>query len=157
MLGHVLIGASILLKQAVVSGVIVLWMTVPTYFFSKWTKEQFLRSYNDTALLQTSQLDGWDHCKTLADRERYRRWLVDCHKASYVPICLAGGADFLTSQPAVAVPTMRDLDVEEDDESTVAANSPSPRRGLKRWKQESSRLIQNTSQKGALFRRYLES
>jgi Calcium-dependent channel, 7TM region, putative phosphate len=163
-LGQVLISASLLLKEGIVSGVIVFAMAFPTFFFSRWTKEQFKRSYMDAGLLQTSQLDGWGVGKTIEDREKYRRWLVDCHKAAYVPICLSGGEDFLTSQPAVTVPTYRDLaeqddkEEEEDDASEdaeVGSKPPTPIRGLQQWKHESTRFIQNTSQKGAVFTRYL--
>ncbi|OEU11678.1 hypothetical protein FRACYDRAFT_270653 [Fragilariopsis cylindrus CCMP1102] len=99
-------------------------MSLPTYLFSCWTKEKFLRSYEDAGLWQTSMLDGLSGKETIADREKYRRWLVDCHKASYVPICLSGGEDFLTSQPAVVVPLERDIEEE--------SGKISPRRGIMR-------------------------
>jgi hypothetical protein len=84
---------------------------IPTYFFSQATKERFLRSYMDAGLLQTSELDGWDTSKptSKAIRDEYRRWLVDAHKASFVPICLAGLDNFLTMEPAVVIPTERDV------------------------------------------------
>jgi len=93
-LGQMLLGTLLLLKQAIVFGISISFMTVPTFMFSLWTKEKFLRSYQDAGLWQTSKLDGWDNNETMKDREKYRRWLVDCHKASYVPICLSGGEDF---------------------------------------------------------------
>jgi Calcium-dependent channel, 7TM region, putative phosphate len=165
-LGQLLIAASLLLKQSVVSSFIVFVMVFPTFLFSHWTKEQFQRSYMDAGLLQTSQLDGWGVARTMEDREKYRRWLVDCHKAAYVPICLSGGEDFLTSQPAVTVPTYRDLAQHEDEEGKEEEDTfvdaqgeikPSTRPGLERWKRLSPRFSQNTSQKGAVFDRYFES
>ena len=53
-------------------------------------------------MLQTSELDGWntEDETSMVERERYRKWLVDCHKASYVPICVNGEDNFLTSEPA---------------------------------------------------------
>ncbi|KAG7355019.1 protein of unknown function DUF221-domain containing protein [Nitzschia inconspicua] len=164
-LGQILTAASLLLKQGIVAGFTVFALMFPTLFFSEWTKEQFYRSYMDAGLLQTSQLDGWGVGKTMEGREKYRRWLVDCHKASYVPICLSGGEDFLTSQPAVAVPTHRDLAEyahEEEEEDTfvdarMGTKPTSSRPSLKRWKQQSERLIRNSPQKGAVFDRYLES
>jgi hypothetical protein len=167
-LGQLLIAASLLLKQNLVSGFIMFAMVFPTFLFSHWTKEQFLRSYMDAGLLQTSQLDGWGVAKTIEGREKYRRWLVDCHKAAYVPICMSGGEDFLTSQPAVTVPTYRDLAEQEDEEAMkkeeedtfVDADErlkPSTRRGLQRWKRHSTGVVKNTSQKGAVFDRYFVS
>ncbi|KAG7359065.1 protein of unknown function DUF221-domain containing protein [Nitzschia inconspicua] len=164
-LGQILTAASLLLKQGIVAGFTVFALIFPTLFFSVWTKEQFYRSYMDAGLLQTSQLDGWGVGKTIEGREKYRRWLVDCHKASYVPICLSGGEDFLTSQPAVAVPTNRDLaeyahEKEEEDtfiDAQMGTIPSSSRPKLKGWKQRSERLIRNSPQKGAVFDRYLES
>mmetsp|Transcript_37114 Transcript_37114/g.42454 ORF Transcript_37114/g.42454 Transcript_37114/m.42454 type:complete len:1352 (+) Transcript_37114:147-4202(+) len=138
-LGQILLGTLLLLKQSYFCGLYVVFMSVPTYLFSMWTKEKFLRSYEDTGLWQTSKLDGLSNKETLADREKYRRWLVDCHKASYVPICLSGGEDFLTSQPAVVVPIQRDIEEE--------TGNISPRRTL----------VRQVAQKGAIFRRYIES
>lgn len=166
-LGQVLVAACILLKQAIISGFCIFAMVFPTYYFSRLAKEQFERSYNDAGLLQTSQLDGWGIAKTLDGREKFRRWLVDCHKAAYVPICLSGGEDFLTSQPAVTVPTYRDIAnlEEETDEvfldteqgAEISSKRPSAKPSLQRWKQESAGIAQVTSQKGAVFKRYLES
>lgn len=167
-LAQVLTAALLLLKQAIVPGFIVFGMGFPTFFFSQWTKEKFLRSYRDAGLLQSSQLDGWGGGKTIEWREKYRRWLVDCHKASFVPLCLSGGEEFLTCQPAVAVPTYRDMaeEADEEEESEDGGDtfeimsgtlSPSPRRSLQQWKQESTRIMQTTAQKGAVFNRYLDS
>jgi hypothetical protein len=103
-LGQILLGTILLLKQSFVFGLTIALMPIPTYLFSVWTKEKFQRSYEDAGLYQTSKLDGLTNKRTIQEREKYRRWLVDCHKASYVPICLSGGEDFLTSQPAAVVP-----------------------------------------------------
>ena len=103
-LSQLLLGTVLLLKQAFVFGIITVLMPFPTFVFSQWTKEKFQRSYNDAGLWQTSKLDGLSYKESMQDREKYRRWLVDAHKASYVPICLSGGEDFLTTQPAVVVP-----------------------------------------------------
>lgn len=103
-LGQMLLGTVLLLKQSFILGTLTVFMPIPTYMFSMWTKEKFQRSYEDAALWQTSNLDGLAKHGSTEDREKYRRWLVDCHKASYVPICLSGGEDFLTIQPAVVVP-----------------------------------------------------
>jgi hypothetical protein len=51
---------------------------LPTYFFSRFTKEKFLRAYQDAGLLQTSTLDGWDVsvATSFRKREEYRQWCV---------------------------------------------------------------------------------
>jgi len=99
-LGQWLTGSVLLLRQSFILGLITMLMSLPTYWFSAWTKEKFERSYEDAGLFQTSKLDVLFTNGTMEEREKYRRWLVDCHKASYVPMCVLGGEDFLTSQPA---------------------------------------------------------
>lgn len=108
-LGQTLLGTVHLLKQSLVFGSFIVLMPIPTYFFSEWTKEKFLRSYEDAALWQTSNLDGLIKHGTMQEREKYRHWLVDAHKASYVPICVSGGQDFLTIQPAAVIPMSKDM------------------------------------------------
>jgi hypothetical protein len=85
---------------------------LPTYIFGLTARDRFARAYNDAGLLQTSALDGWDTSKgsSKEERQKYREWLVDCHKASFVPICLAGETNFFTAEPAVVVPLANDLD-----------------------------------------------
>jgi hypothetical protein len=122
-----------LLQLAYFSAICVGVAIIPTYVFSQMTKNRFLRAYQDAALLQTSRLDGWDTSKptSKAMREEYRRWLVDCHKASYIPICLAGSDNFLTMEPAAVLLTTRDTDRSADSRS----------------------LFRQSAQRGALFRR----
>jgi hypothetical protein len=85
--------------------------TIPTIYFGHVVQERFGRSYKDAALLQTSRLDGWLDVHSKKEREEYRQWLVDCHKASYVPVCLLGGkSSLLTSEPAVVIPRESDVD-----------------------------------------------
>ena len=47
------------------------------------------------------------------------KWLVDCHKASFVPICLAGSDNFITAVPARVEP------IEEDQDDDQEAPLPS--------------------------------
>jgi hypothetical protein len=114
------------LQQAFFSALCVGLATIPTYFFSQITKNRFLRAYQDAGLLQSSRLDGWDTSKptSKANREEYRRWLVDCHKASYVPICLAGSDNFLTMEPAAVLPTHRDTDRSDGNRFLLSRQSP---------------------------------
>ena len=68
----------------------------------------------DVSLLQTSLLDGWDYTQPLTyeERDNFRRFLEDAHKAACVPICIAGGqTKILTSEPAVTVPFEGEVDV----------------------------------------------
>jgi hypothetical protein len=42
-------------------------------------------------------------------REEFRQFLVDAHKAAYIPVCIAGGAtNILTAEPAVVIPSEND-------------------------------------------------
>lgn len=99
---------------------------LPTFFFGQLCKDRFLRCYQDAGLVQTSQLDGWDSSqpKSFAELEVFRKWLVDCHKAAYVPICLSGADNFLTVEPAVVLPTERDTPMS----SSTGTNPQRPRR-----------------------------
>ena len=85
---------------------------IPTYMFRKLTKTKYLRAYEDAGLLQTSLLDMWDtsHTASPKKREEFRRFLVDTHKAAYIPVCISGTANnILTTEPAVVVPLESDL------------------------------------------------
>ena len=85
---------------------------IPTYMFRKLTKTKYLRAYEDAGLLQTSLLDMWDtsHTASPKKREEFRRFLVDAHKAAYIPVCISGTANnILTTEPAVVVPLENDL------------------------------------------------
>eukprot|EP00591_Stephanopyxis_turris_P017882 CAMPEP_0195543234 /NCGR_PEP_ID=MMETSP0794_2-20130614/52013_1 /TAXON_ID=515487 /ORGANISM="Stephanopyxis turris, Strain CCMP 815" /LENGTH=90 /DNA_ID=CAMNT_0040677389 /DNA_START=482 /DNA_END=754 /DNA_ORIENTATION=- len=65
--------------------------------------KRFLRAYEDAGLLQTSMVDNCG--KTQESREDFRRFLVDSHRAAYVPVCIAGSAtSVLTVEPAAVVP-----------------------------------------------------
>jgi hypothetical protein len=97
------------LRKAILPAILAGLAVVPTLMFSNKTKTTFERAFVDAGLLQTSRLDGWDKLQTTsqAQREEYRRWLVDCHKASFVPICLAGSDNLLTVEPAAIVSSHR--------------------------------------------------
>lgn len=130
-LGQILLGTLALLKQSFIGGTIIFMLTIPTHLFSTWTKEKFKRSYEDAALWQTFSLDGLtEYNRTAEEREKYRRWLIDCHKASYVPICLSGGDDFLTIQPASVVSTDNDPRIRRFTSTRLYSNTrPSPKHG----------------------------
>ena len=128
-----LLTALLLLRRAVAPAILIAIAIIPTLLFSRTARRAFQRAYDDAGLKQTSQLDGWDTLQATSQgqREEYRKWLVDCHKASYVPICLAGSDCPLTVEPSV---------VTEDDRDDIDDN----RRYLMRRHHE---------QRGAFYRR----
>lgn len=84
--GEILLTVQMVLKQAAGPAAAAAISVIPTYLFRKATKERFLRSFEDAALLQTSLLDGWDTGAdySIEKREEFRQFLVDAHKAAYV-------------------------------------------------------------------------
>lgn len=106
---EILLTVQMALKQAAGPTIFSALIIFPTITFSRNMKEKFLRSFEDAALLQTSLLDGWDTSTDypVEKREEFRKFLVDAHKAAYVPVCLAGSDtdEFLTAEPAIVVPT----------------------------------------------------
>mmetsp|Transcript_13295 Transcript_13295/g.38291 ORF Transcript_13295/g.38291 Transcript_13295/m.38291 type:complete len:1346 (+) Transcript_13295:296-4333(+) len=110
-LGQIFLTTMMLLKQSYGPAMFASFSMLPTYWFNVTAYDRFYRSYMDAGLLQTSQLDGWgDSVMDSAEkREEYRKWLVDCHRASYVPICLAGSNNLLTVEPAVVLPSPADI------------------------------------------------
>lgn len=99
---------------------------IPTLAFQRGCKKQYGKSFKDAALLQTSLLDGWDTSEesSVERREEFRRFLVDAHKAAYVPVCISGTDtdDFLTAEPAVVVPL--DTDIPKEEASTSLGSIP---------------------------------
>ena len=82
------------LKKAFIPATLALAPIVPTWVFRKYCVGRFLRSYEDVGLMQSSLLDEWakqhQNTKTsFEERERYRSFLVDAHKAAYIPICVS--------------------------------------------------------------------
>jgi hypothetical protein len=104
-----LVAASFFLKGNYYEGAVMIFCIIPTLLYNNIIKERFLRPYQDASLRDTSRmynihqeeqkgLDEWQK------REEFRRWLVDCHKASYLPTCLSGGTkNLLTAEPAMIV------------------------------------------------------
>lgn len=105
LVGHILMVAMLLLKKALGPALVAFVPFLPTILFQYEIRNQILRSYFDTALLQTSMLDGWDiqQPTSMKKREDFRKFLVDSHKAAYVPVCIAGRDDVMTAEPAVVI------------------------------------------------------
>lgn len=98
------------LKGNFIAGVVIGCCIIPTFLFNSIVLEKFLRPFRDASLHFTGKIhkyqneaeeeeDPWQ------EREEFRRWLVDCHKASYLPTCMSGGdKSHLTAEPAVVTP-----------------------------------------------------
>lgn len=118
LVSQILLGTMLALKKAVGPAVAASLLAIPTMVFRRTARRRFLQAYRDAALLQTSLLDGWDTTteddatRTMEGREEFRQFLVDAHKAAYVPVCVAGtNTDkIMTAEPAVVVPATTDTD-----------------------------------------------
>ena len=107
-IAQILLSVQLTLKNAY-GPMIVTACAVPiTVFFSYYCKDKYSVAFHDAALLQTALLDGWDKSSemNIEEREQYRRFLVDSHKAAFIPVCIAGAdtGDYLTAEPAIVVP-----------------------------------------------------
>lgn len=123
--GQILLTMQMVLKQAAGPTLAAAFPILPTIIFHHGMRRRYLAAFEDAALLQTSLLDGWDTVdQTSAEkREEYRRFLVDAHKAAYVPVCIAGGSSHeegLTAEPAVVVPLESDVHKDLLDEPLVS-------------------------------------
>jgi hypothetical protein len=111
--GQILLITQMILKQAAGPALAAALPMLPTFLFHRAMKKRYLRAFQDASLLQTSLLDGWDVVEdtSMEKREDFRRFLVDSHKAAYVPVCIAGNnqEESLTAEPAVVVPAESDV------------------------------------------------
>lgn len=90
LVSQILMGTMLALKSAGGPAAVSILLAVPTLVFRRTCRKRFLGAYQDAALLQTSLLDGWDTSdnaatNTVEGREKFRKFLVDSHKAAYVP------------------------------------------------------------------------
>jgi len=114
-LSQIILTTMMILRGALGPGIVAGISIIPTVYFRLNTRRKFLQGFRDASLLQTSLVDGWDTCDketaTKDGREEFRRFLVDAHKAAYVPVCIAGGGEsIITAEPAVVVPADHDID-----------------------------------------------
>jgi hypothetical protein len=100
-MAQILLTTQMALKAAVGPAVVAAVPILPTIIIYRGINKRFRQAFTDAALLQTSLLDGWDTNEesTLEKREEFRRFLVDAHKAAYVPICIA--VRFIISHPSL--------------------------------------------------------
>jgi hypothetical protein len=120
--GQILLGTMLVIRRAVGPSLVAFLTLIPIIFY-RWTLlNRYLKAFTDVALLQTSLLDGWDTTEEscVSKREEFRQFLVDCHKAAYVPVCIASDeAKVITSEPAVVMPLETDVDEDIDDMTSV--------------------------------------
>lgn len=110
-MGQFLLTLQMVLRKSYGPALIAACPAVPTYLARNYLIKRFRRAYDDAGLLQTSLLDGWDNTipTSVESREAFRQFLVDAHKAAYIPVCIAGGAtNILTAEPAVVIPSEND-------------------------------------------------
>jgi hypothetical protein len=122
--GQILLVTMMALRRAYGPSVAAFLPIIPTITYRWMLRRRYLRAFSDVALLQTSLLDGWDTSQQtcLAKREEFRQFLVDCHKAAYVPVCIASSqATMITSEPAAVIPL--ETDVEDFDDMTSVNGS----------------------------------
>ena len=126
--GQILLGAMLFIRRAFGPAFMALFPLLPTIFYRWVLLKRYLKAFTDVALLQTSLLDGWDTNEesSTSKREEFRQFLVDCHKAAYVPVCIASEeATVITSEPAVVMPLEMDADEDDDDVTSVHSESQS--------------------------------
>jgi len=147
--GQTFLFAMMILKRATGPAIAAVCPMIPTLWFRYFVRKRYLRAFLDAALLQTSLLDGWDTnaATSTEKREEFRKFLVDCHKAAYVPVCIAGDkSSMITAEPAVVVPSEYDDDASLEDENFGAEPTPFQRRvsvPMVPLMQQSSRNLQN--------------
>ena len=134
--GQIFLTSMMVLKRAMGPAICALCPMIPTIWFRYFVRKRYLRAFSDAALLQTSLLDGWDTNTATSKgmREEFRKFLVDCHKAAYVPVCIAGDqTSMITAEPAVVVPVEFDDDdsigdhTQQNDSGTPAADDAASR------------------------------
>jgi hypothetical protein len=127
-LGQLLLGTMLVIRKAFGPAVVAFIPLIPTIFYRWILLNRYLKAFSDVALLQTSLLDGWDtnEISSALKREEFRQFLVDCHKAAYVPVCIASEeATVITCEPAVVVPLETDADEDYDDATSYNTESHS--------------------------------
>jgi len=126
--GQGLLGTMLLIRESFGPAVAAFLPLIPTIVYRWILLRRYLKAFTDVALLQTSLLDGWDTNEEsfASKREEFRQFLVDCHKAAYVPVCISSyEGTSITSEPAVVIRLETDDDEDYDDMSTHDGDSGS--------------------------------
>jgi hypothetical protein len=155
--GQILLTTMMALKEAVGPAIFAALPIIPTLLFRKMNRHRFLQSYMDAGLLQTSLLDGWDNAvpTDIEKREEFRQFLVDSHKAAYIPICIAGGAStILTAEPALTMRHENDTSMDLPPVDITAASNSHDETSLG-WVGSGPEIVARASnQSGAQLRRF---
>jgi Calcium-dependent channel, 7TM region, putative phosphate len=116
--GQIMMFAMMTLKRAYGPALAAMIPFIPCIVFRDAMRYTYLRPFTDASLYHTAELDGLDLKEPTSPelRETYRRFLVDAHKAAYVPVCLTRSNSrneeersyVFTSEPACIV--KHDLD-----------------------------------------------
>lgn len=155
------------MKRAAGPAALAALLCVPTIIFRQNCRKRYLAAYKDAALMQTSLLDGWDtnEKSSIEQRKEFRRFLVDAHKASYVPACIAGANtnSIITAEPAVVIAAPNDVDGDgapvidftREETDLPQVEKADPQRARSQGKESSERQggILNDHQAGAVMRR----
>ena len=105
----ILLCTALTLKKAFLAASLAILPAFATYVFRNSCRARFLQAFNDVGLMQSSMLDMWankvnnhNSQASYEDRENYRKFLVDCHKAAYIPVCIAerSASSVITTEPA---------------------------------------------------------
>ena len=124
LVGQIILVTMMSLREAPGPAVMAGIPLIPTLVYRNTYRARYYKAFTDAALLQTSLLDGWDNTipSSMEKREDFRQFLVDAHKAAYIPICIAShDTSPLTAQPAIVVPKDGDVGLVPDfgsDENT---------------------------------------
>lgn len=137
-LGQVVTMFTFLIKRNYIAGLLIGACIIPTLIFNSIVLEKFLLPFSDASLhftgrLQRGKWNKEENEDRRKEREEFRRWLVDCHKASYVPTCMSGGKNHLTAEPAQMIPIIKQS---LDDE--LATDEGKDMRGLYRRQRRQS-------------------
>lgn len=112
--GLILLVTQMALKATLGPAIVSAVPIIPIVLFKQFVNRKYVPAFTDAALLQTSLLDGWDVSEetSVERREEFRRFLVDAHKAAYVPVCIAGSDTngMLTAEPALVVPLESEIE-----------------------------------------------
>jgi len=111
-LGQVLLTVSFTLVGASGPALLAILPLPFTVVFWYRCRKKFLRAFLDAGLFQMSRHDGWDNesLRSKHSREAFRSFLVDAHKAAYMPVYISGTtANPLTLEPAKVIALDSDL------------------------------------------------
>lgn len=155
-LGQIITSVTLFLKGNNLEGFFIGFLVIPTLLYNSIILEKFLRPYQEAALLQTRRVssDGYSSnnlqsSDSWIQQEEYRRWLVDCHKASYLPTCLSGGKEnLLTAEPAIVISEAQNEDLQKEDEPGTDSND-----SQRQTSERSALLKRQKAQKGGILRR----